>query len=46
MFNLPLPQELEKPEDLERSLTAQRIKAENPTRRKKEGLMFIKHKYT
>jgi len=46
MLNVPLPQELEKPEDLERSLTAQRIKAENPTRRNKEGLMFIKHKYT
>ena len=46
MLKVPLPQELEKPEDLERSLTAQRIKAENPTRRNKEGLMFIKHKYT
>ena len=46
MLNVLLPHELEKPEDLERSLTAQRIKAENPTRRNKEGLMFIKHKYT
>ena len=46
MLNLPLPQELEKPEDLERSLTAQSTKAENPTRRNKEGLMFIKQKYT